>query len=109
MLKIRLTSIQSSYLKGMRAHHSIPSRSRRDTPSLGLGRVKTLIAGLGRLASRRRLPEAHFEHLSRSAGKPDALPVVFGPFKSEGQRLAHAPIAAISDLTPTMFITRVRL
>jgi hypothetical protein len=34
MLKIRLTSIQSSYLKGMRAHHSIPSRSRRDTPSL---------------------------------------------------------------------------
>jgi hypothetical protein len=35
MLKIRLTSIQSSYLKGMRAHHSIPSRSRRDTPSLG--------------------------------------------------------------------------
>jgi len=33
MLKIRLTSIQSSYLKGMRAHHSIPSRSRRDTPS----------------------------------------------------------------------------
>jgi hypothetical protein len=77
--------------------------------ALGLGRVKTLIAGLGRLASRRRLPEAHFEHLSRSAGKPDALPVVFGPFKSEGQRLAHAPIAAISDLTPTMFITRVRL
>src|SRR5208283_2149274 len=33
MLKIRLTSNQSSYLKGMRAHHSIPSRSRRDTPS----------------------------------------------------------------------------
>jgi hypothetical protein len=33
MLKIRLTSIQSSYLKGMRAHHSMPRRSRRDTPS----------------------------------------------------------------------------
>src|SRR5208283_474623 len=33
MLKIRLTSNHSSYLKGMRAHHSIPSRSRRDTPS----------------------------------------------------------------------------
>jgi hypothetical protein len=33
MLKIKLTSIQSSYLKGMRAHHSMPSRSRRDTPS----------------------------------------------------------------------------
>jgi hypothetical protein len=38
MLKIRLTSIQSSYLKGMRAHHSIPSRSRRDTPSLENGK-----------------------------------------------------------------------
>jgi hypothetical protein len=88
---------------------SAPAYRKNVMSALGLGRVKTLIAGLGRLASRRRLPEAHFEHLSRSAGKPDALPVVFGPFKSEGQRLAHAPIAAISDLTPTMFITRVRL
>jgi hypothetical protein len=51
--------------------------------------------------------DGHFEHLSNSAGKPDPLPADLGLFKSRG--LAHAPIAAISGLTPTMFITHVRL
>ena len=53
--------------------------------------------------------DGHFEHLSNSAGKPDPLPADLGLFKSRGQRLAHAPIAAISGLMPMMFITRVRL
>ena len=52
--------------------------------------------------------DGHFEHLSNSAGR-DPLPADLGLFKSRGQRLAHAPIAAIGGLTPTMFITRVRL
>jgi hypothetical protein len=55
------------------------------------------------------MPDGHFEHLSHSAGKPDPLLAVLGPFKGGEQRLAHTPIATISGLTPTMFITRVRL
>jgi len=77
--------------------------------AMGLGRVKTLIVGLGRLASSRRHAGGPFWAFVAFRGMRDALPAVLGPFKSEGQRLAHAPIAAISGLTPTMFITRVRL
>jgi hypothetical protein len=47
-LKIRLISIQSSYLKEMRAHHSMPCRSRRDTPPLSRPLAIRFQTGTGR-------------------------------------------------------------